>query len=259
MTNPVPQPPFPPELLSDLHSGNIDPELGSQLWPEVRRDPDAVRYLRSLDELRDELADLGRSEQIVHPMPADIAARLTDFVEALEPLDSPTSVTPLTPDSGEPLASQTISLDRYRARRALRLSVAVAATIAVIACLGFVMTIFRDQNRTPTAAPPTIEITGPADPAEPDSDDDLTAAVALRALGRHDVSGRLGEPTALTDCVRAAGLDSTVLGSTDMTFHGRDAVLILVGGREGAQITALVVGAGCSADDPQVLTITDIG
>lgn len=257
MTGSVPQPPFPPELLSDLHSGNIDPELGRQLWPAVRRDPEAVRYLRSLDEIRDELAHLGHSETVVRPMPADIAARLADFVETL---DHSGPATPLVPAPNQPPAPQSVPLARYRGRRALRLSAAAAAAIAVVVCLGLVVAVVRDQNHAPTAAPPsTIEITGPADPAEPDSDDDLTAAVALRALGRNDVSGRLAEPTALTDCVRAAGLDRTVLGSTDMTFRGREAVLILVGGREGAQITALVVGVGCTADDPQLLAVTDIG
>lgn len=257
MTSSVPQPPFPPELLSDLHSGNIDPELGGQLWPAIQRDPEALRYLRSLDRIRDELAHLGRSETVVHPMPADIAARLADFVETLDHSD-PT--TPFVPAPNEPTAPQPIPLNRYRGRRTLRPAVAAAAAIAVVVCLGLVVAIVRDQNRTPTAAPPaTVEITDPADPTEPGSDDGLTAAVALRALGRNDVSGRLAEPTALIDCVRAAGLDRTVLGSTDTTFHGRDAVLILVGGREGAQITALVVGAGCTSGDPQLLAVTDIG
>lgn len=257
MTGSVPQPPFPPELLSDLHSGNIDPELGRQLWPAVQRDPEAVHYLRSLDRIRDELARLGRSETVVHPMPDDIAAQLADFVETLDHADpSP----PLVPPPHEPTAPQPIPLDRYRGRRALRPTVAAAAVIAVVVCLGLVVAIVRHQDRSDTAAPPaTVEITNPAEPTEPDSTDDLTAAVALRALGRNNVSGRLAEPTALTDCVRAAGLDRTVLGSTDMTFHGRDAVLILVGGREGSQITALVVGVGCTSGDPQLLAVTDIG
>lgn len=90
----------------------------------------------------------------------------------------------------------------------------------------------NEVQTAPTAAPPLTES------AEPGAE--LDSAVALRALGRNDVRGRLADPAALTACVRAAGIDRPVLGSADMRFRGDDAVLILVGGRNGAQITALV-------------------
>jgi hypothetical protein len=50
-----------------------------------------------------------------------------------------------------------------------------------------------------------------------------------------------------------------VLGSTNTTFQGKDAVLILLTGPRPHKISALVVGIGCTTDDPQQLALTDIG
>ncbi|WP_280406536.1 hypothetical protein, partial [Nocardia carnea] len=108
--SPVPQPPFPAELLADLHAGNIDPELSARLWPAVRQDPEARAYLDSLDSLRESLAGLAESEQVVRPMPGDIAARLEALAESLggaavpgvapDPAESVETTVPLG-DSGE--------------------------------------------------------------------------------------------------------------------------------------------------------------
>lgn len=283
--SPVPQPPFPAELLADLHAGNIDPELEARLWPAVRQDPDARRYLESLDALRTSLTGLAQSDQVVRPMPTDIAARLEAFAESLgseagrkdgadtaEPVEAtvPLGDIPAPPPaltarfgatmrSGRPAPAAApaggapISLDAHRRRR--RFTAAIAAAAAVLICAGaaLLVGIRPDGETAPTAAP-----TGTAGT---DSGAEFDTAIALRALGRHDVPGRLADPTALTACVRAAGVDRPVLGSTEMRFRDRDdAVLILVGGRNGAQITALVVGPACGPGNPELLTaITDIG
>lgn len=282
--NPVPQPPFPAELLADLHAGNIDPELSARLWPAVRRDPEARRYLDSLDSLRESLSGLAESERVVRPMPGDIAARLAALAESLGgetvPADAAGSVestvplsdigalgprspgaasagrsggpdtAPSSPGAGSG-AAEPISLADRRRRR---IAAGLAAAAAVLICAGAALFVgLRAETDTrPTAAPPTgVDHSGT----------ELDTAVALRALGRHDAPGRLADPAALTACVRAAGVDRPVLGSTEMTFRDRDdAVLILVGGRNGAQVTALVVGPGCGPDDPELLSpITDIG
>ncbi|NKY56339.1 hypothetical protein [Nocardia flavorosea] len=276
--SPVPQPPFPAELLADLHAGNIDPDLAARLWPAVRQDPDARRYLESLDSLRISLTGLAESDRVVRPMPADIAARLEAFAETLgneagrnDSADTAGAVETTVPlgdipapapagrfaaaDAGRsgPVGAAPISLDARRRRR--RIAAGIAAAAAVLICAGAALFAgFRPEGETvPTAAP--TGTTGTESGAEFDT------TIALRALGRHDVPGRLADPAALTACVRAAGVDRPVLGSTEMRFRDRDdAVLILVGGRNGAQITALVVGPGCGPGNPELLTpITDIG
>ncbi|WP_328389634.1 hypothetical protein [Nocardia sp. NBC_00416] len=286
--SPIPQPPFAAELLADLHAGNIDPELSARLWPAVQRDPDAKRYLDSLDEVRDTLAGLGSSERITRPIPGDIAARLDALAESLgsAPNDSsggawpveitdplggwspapsdppppqlpagPASLVP-APDNASPGTlpeaagvSAPISLDARRRRR--RIAAGLAAAAAIVIAAGAALFISDPERDTaPIAAPPSQG----DEPAA-----GLDTAVALRTLGRHDVGGRLADPAALAACVRANGIERPVLGSSDMNFRGRESVLILVGGRNGAQITALVVGPGCAPGSPEFMTATDIG
>lgn len=79
----VPTPPFSTELLADLHGGSLPPEQSERLWPAVRRDPEAMRYLNSLDRVDDRLHELGRDEHIAHPMPAEVTARLERMIEDL--------------------------------------------------------------------------------------------------------------------------------------------------------------------------------
>lgn len=284
--SPIPQPPFPAELLADLHAGNIDPELSARLWPAVQRDPDAKRYLDSLDELRGSLAALGAAERVTRPIPGDVAARLDALAESLgrpgggsgtdtawngladPPKDSPPSPADIPPPalvSAPPVLDRAgpgtafepadptapVSLDARRRRRRLAAGLAAAAVFVVAIGATFFTVGGSDTDTAPTAAPPPSAGTEPGP--------GLDTAVALRALGRNDVGGRLADPSALTACVAAAGIDRPVLGSADMDFHGREAVLILVGGRNGAHITALVVGPGCAPGNPDVLTTTDIG
>lgn len=247
--SPVPQPPFPPELLADLHAGNIDAATSAQLWPAVQHDPEARRYLDSLDELRSSLAGLAATERVTRPIPGDIAARLDAFAESL---GDPTRQLPDGSGPAEPLGTPPpVSLDAYRRRKRAATGLAAAAALVIAAGAALFVGDSNEGDTAPTAAP------APTDSAAPDAE--LDSVVALRALGRNDVRGRLADPAALTACVRAAGIDRPVLGSTDMRFRGDDAVLILVGGRNGAQITALVVGAGCAPGRPEVLATTDIG
>ncbi|MEV0356130.1 hypothetical protein AB0H71_08710 [Nocardia sp. NPDC050697] len=84
VTRSVPQPPFSADILADLHAGNLEPEVREQLLSAVDRDPDALRVLRSLDEVRTRIRALGAEERVLHAMPADIAARLERFVTDLD-------------------------------------------------------------------------------------------------------------------------------------------------------------------------------
>ncbi|MBC7303176.1 MAG: hypothetical protein H5T78_19790 [Nocardia sp.] len=254
----MPQPPFPSELLADLHAGNLAPELREQLWPVVRTDVDALHYLNKLDEVNTHLRTLAADERVMHRMPDDVADRMFRFVADLDAGEEPTErVTPLAvvprAPTVEPVpaAEAPISLDRYRSRsrRRLGLLAAAAATVAVLAGAGAVFSTFDTTEGTPTAAPYT----------EPGGADELTTAAALRALGKRDVVGPLADDAALTRCVRANGIDRGVLGATSITFRGSDAVLVLVQGAKAPTITALVVGTGCATGTPEQLTQRDIG
>lgn len=261
MSRSVPQPPFPSELLADLHADNLAPELREQLWPVVRTDVDALHYLNKLDEVNTHLRTLAADERVMHRMPDDVADRMFRFVAELDAEDGPTErITPMwSIPAAEPAADDgptvritpqaPTSLDRYRSRRRMGLLAAAAATVAVLAGAGAVFSTLDTTAGTPTAAPYT----------EPAAADELTTAAALRALGKRDVVGPLADEAALTRCVRANGIDRAVLGATNITFRGSDAVLVLVQGSVAPTITALVVGTGCTTGVPEQLTLRDIG
>ncbi|MFF5031111.1 hypothetical protein [Nocardia salmonicida] len=256
MSRSVPQPPFPSELLADLHADNLAPEVREQLWPVVRTDVDALHYLNKLDEVNTHLRTLATDERVTHRMPDDVADRMFRFVAQLDAGDGPTDrITPLSTaqaPSAEPVSTTDeapVSLDRYRSRRRLGLLAAAAATVAVLAGAGAVFSTFDTTEGTPTAAPFT----------EPAAADELTTAAALRTLGKRDVIGPLADDAALTRCVQANGIDRAVLGASNITFRGSDAVLVLVQGAEAPTITALVVGTGCTTGAPEQLTLRDIG
>ncbi|MEV0029100.1 hypothetical protein [Nocardia sp. NPDC050793] len=288
-TRSVPQPPFSPELLADLHADNVDPELGARLWPAVRADSDAVRYLRSLDEVTTRIRALRTDERVLHPMPEDVSERLAAFVSELELSEEPTEQvatihrigaaasgngagqghdaasgnhsgaerdsTAETPSAPTPSEEPTeklatpVSLDERRGRR-LRWFAAAAAVLAVIAGTSIGVQLLRGDEVTSTAQPT---------PSNGPLGDDLTPTAALAALGRNDVTGPLGNRAALNRCVAATGLDRGVLGSMNMKYQGKDAVLILLTGPAQNKVTALVVGPGCTTGDPQVKNVTDIG
>ncbi|MFC9965747.1 MULTISPECIES: hypothetical protein [Actinomycetes] len=248
----MPQPPFPSELLADLHADNLAPELREQLWPKVRTDPDALRYLNDLDEVNTRLRTLADEDLVVHRMPDDVADRMFRFVAELDAGDGPTERITSVPTIAAPAATQStpISLAQYKSRRRMGFLAAAAATIAVLAGAGAVVGTLDNTDGTPTAAPPT-------EPATPG--DDLTAAAALTALGKRDVHGPLADEAALTRCVQANGIDRAVLGASSITFRGDDAVLVLVKGPQTPTITALVVGTGCTTGAPSRLAVRDIG
>ncbi|MEU8895237.1 hypothetical protein AB0C65_05245 [Nocardia sp. NPDC048505] len=251
-----PQPPFSPELLADLHGDGLAPEAAAELWPRVREDPQAQSYLNSLDEVNAALRALAAGDRPAPPMPADVAARLESFVDALEP-GTPPEATAHHPDFGAaPPESSTpgpISLADHRRKR-LRWLAAAAAAVVLLTGAGFAIQLFRDADGAPgvpTAQPPT---------PGPTTEESIPATVALAALGRFEATGDLASRDTLGACVEGAGLGARkILGSTDMTFAGVAAVLILLTGPDGQKITALVVGTACTPADPQVKDVRDIG
>lgn len=280
-TRSVPQPPFSAELLADLHADNIDPDLAARLWPVVRADAEATDYLRDLDEVTARVRALGTEDLIVHRMPGDVADRLIAFLDDVDARDEVAGDEPTArltevprprplgngvsgPISGVPAhgaagpsstaapAERPIAPIPLRPRRAsvVRWAAAAAAAVAVLAGAGVGLRILDTGTEPSPSAQPTPTV---------DGGEGIDATAALAALGRHEVSGPLGDSAALESCVRAAGVDRPVLGAMNITYRGSEAVLILVAGPRTPKITALVVEPGCGADDPRVLDITDIG
>lgn len=285
---------FSTELLADLHGGSLPPEQAARLWPEVRRDPAAMRYLNALDGVDEQLRELGRDENIAHPVPTEVADRLERMIDDLAAgdtrADGPATVTRL-PVAPPPIVRSTHP-----------------ATAPMPVLNGSIFTTGRLDPRDleePFLPPDLDEDDGQADPADlterpsrrlrwltaaaaaaalaagavvavdalssrpttpaarPTADTELDPAlspgVVLTAMGRHDITGPLAAGTALTDCLRAADLDRQVLGTRSVVFSGTPGVLVLLQGPKAPQITAAVLGTGCAPGHPQVLGRTDIG
>ncbi|MCC3318217.1 hypothetical protein [Nocardia africana] len=309
----VPRPPFSTDLLADLHADNVPPEQAELLWPQVRRDPDAVRFLHSLDGVSAELRALSLDDRILHPIPSPVAARLDALLDELSRGEQPQPVAtvhqlhrdgsggeppstrpmpaldavPQEPVSQHPIPDESIPdesipdesipdesippepptqdadisgaappeepivLDGHRAKR-LRWFTAAAAAVAVIAGTLVAVDAVTDRTVSPKALPAEHGSTVALD-------DELSSAAVLSAMGRNDVIGPLSGPGAMAGCVKAAVPDRTVLGSTNVTYRGESAVLILLTGPRPPKITALVVRTGCSPADPQILDMRDIG
>ncbi|BCK59376.1 hypothetical protein [Nocardia wallacei] len=280
---PAPQPPFSTDLLADLHADNVSPELSEQLWPQVREDPESLRFLRSLDDVTAELQALGQDSRILHEMPPEVTARLDRLLDDLSrgehpgesaPAEQLATVHPLPPrrisaestdpPSTRPMpalsaeaaaaqdepAAEPIRLDTPRSRRWQWLT-AVAAAVAVLA--GTLIAI--DAVRGPGQAPKALPTEQTAVPL----DDDLPTATLVSAIGRNDVTGPLAAPGAMAGCIAAAGYERPVLGSMNVTFRGAPAVVIILTGPQPPEITALVVGTGCGPGDAQLLDQRDIG
>jgi hypothetical protein len=285
---PAPQPPFDTDLLADLHADNVPPELSGPLWSRVREDPEALRFLSLLDDVGAELRALGSDPQVLHPIPAELTHRLDRLLDDLSQSEphtervatvhrlpftgpppessasqSPSSQSPSSqvppsevpssqpPSSHRAAPNAPMPMSRFRSRR-MRWIVVAAASAAVLAGTLAGIEAVRGRQVSPNALPAkesgTIQL-----------NDDLPAAQVLGAMGRSDLTGPLAAPGAVTACVAAAGLDRSVLGSMNVTYHGKPAALILLTGPHPPKITALVVGIHCAPGDPEVLEIRDIG
>ncbi|MFI5778421.1 hypothetical protein [Nocardia sp. NPDC051570] len=272
----MPQPPFSTDLLADLHADNLPPELSEQLWPQVREDPQALNYLRDLDDVQCQLRMLTNDSRVFHPMPGPVSARLDRLLEDLsrptpsdehvatvhhlpvtapqprsEPADAPPSTRPMPlVEALEP--DEPIRLDGRRSRR-LRWLTAAAAAVAVIAGSLVAVDAVRGKDTPPNALPakpsPTVAL----------DEGDMSTGMILSAMGRHDVTGPLSSTAALTSCAAAAIPGRQILGSMNVTYAKQPAVLILLTGPRAPRITVLIVGTGCRTGDPQILATQDIG
>ncbi|MEU0542571.1 hypothetical protein [Nocardia sp. NPDC005978] len=294
----IPRPPFSTELLADLHAGNLPEHLADQLWPAVHRDPDAARYLRSLDAVNTRLRDLGRDDYLLHPMPDEVTDRLERMIDDLSAAVPP-----------RPVATVHRLPMRHRPAGAAESAPPTTPSTAPIPVLNGsgIYDTGRLDPRELGDAPPEPETDEDFDPqagrstgrpsrrwrwlttaaaatallaggvvavdavrtrdtggtAVPIAETRLAAdtppTVMLGAMGRHELSGPLAVGTAFPDCLRAAGLDRPVLGARSVVFGGEQAVLVLLAGTPAPRITAVVLAADCAAGAARVLATTDIG
>ncbi|RVW02350.1 hypothetical protein [Rhodococcus spongiicola] len=243
-------PPFSTDLLADLHAGVLPHDISTRLWPLVRQDPAALAVIDALDAVSADLGEAGRDHSLGTRVPPEIVTRIN---------------TALAQDDSRPSATVT-ELTEVRTRRPARtwIAVAVASTAAAVS----VVFALGRMDPTGPAAPAAVATSTAGTPQPPavDLGTDIDGGQVLALLGDADSSnadgvGRLADPESRATCLQANGIDRSVpvLGMREVRFRGSDAVLLLLPGPRPPGLTALVVGSGCDATNPDLLSRTEIG
>lgn len=258
-------PPWPVDVLADLHAGVLDTAVSDELWPKVRSDPEAQAVLDSLDATQAELT--GLATRPPPPMPAHFAARLDAAIaaEAAKMFAPPAPRQPL-PGTNQPAppVAPVIDMAAARDRRKRRMGWGAGVLVAAAAAVAVAVIAIPHGSTTPGGAiaepPPTVGsgATGTAPVAL--RGDQLTATTAASALGRSDY-GPLADPTRRAACLTANGVDAdrTPAGAMRVTLDGKPGILLVLTTGKLAQYRLLVVGSDCAAGHPDTLANTVIG
>jgi hypothetical protein len=292
-------PPWPVDVLADLHAGVLEEAVSDELWAKVRSDPEASAVLDSLDATRAELT--GLASRPPPPMPAQFAARL-DAALAAEAAAMFAPPAPRQPAAAPPLVGRpqqptrqqneppqqvapqqtgphqtgprqvapqqqvtpVVDLATARNRRNKRMGWGAGVLVAAAAAIAVVVVAIPHGGTTgPGVAEPapTVGASGTGGGgAVALTSGHLTAATAASALGRSDY-GPLTDPAARSACLSANGQDAdrTPAGAMRVTLDGKPGVLMVLTTGKLAQYRLLVVGPDCRAGNPDTLANTVIG
>ncbi|HEX5404220.1 MAG TPA: hypothetical protein VFX16_18175 [Pseudonocardiaceae bacterium] len=231
-------PPWPVDVLAELHAGALDPSVSEALWSRVRDDPDAVAVLDALDATRAELAGLTAKQSPL--MPEHVAARLDAALAAEARAMLPA-----------PVRAPVVDLAAARRRRTQRWGWAAGALVAAAAVAAVVIAVPR--GGTPVqgvAAPPPQQLTSGR----------LNGATLAAALGRSDY-GALSDPAVRAACLTANHQDPNrqPAGAMRVTLDGKPGELFVLTTGQTAQYRLLVVGDDCAAGRPDLLADTVVG
>jgi hypothetical protein len=258
-------PPWPVDVLADLHAGVLDADVADELWPRVRDDPEAAAVLDALDATIAELGGLSAAQ--MPPMPMHQALRLdralAEETRAAFPAPPLRSVLAPAPGMSQPPAP-VVDLAQARGRRNQRIGWAAGVLVVAAAVAAVVVVALpRGEPGIGEAAPPptTSQAPGGAASSGPLRLTTTTlrdSAVALDAIGRSDY-GPLSPPPALTACLRANGVQGGPIGGMQVVLNGRPGTLLVLTTGHLAQYRVLVVAPNCSADTPDQLADIVVG
>jgi hypothetical protein len=270
-------PPWPVDVLADLHAGVLDDAVSDELWPRVRRDPGALGVLEALDATRAELSGLATApaprmpERFAFRLDAALAAeaRATFPPPALHP-PVPQQPSRQQPNHQRPLSgpppqvAPVVDMAQARNRRTKRLGWAMGALVAAAAVAVVVITIPHGNKPVRGVAaqpPPTVSGGNPdGGPPEALTGGQLGSAALAAAIGRTDY-GTLTDPAKRAACLAAnhQNPNQTPAGAMQVTLDGRPGTLIVLTTGRTAQYRLLVVGPGCAAGNPDTLADTVVG
>ncbi|HEX3591665.1 MAG TPA: hypothetical protein VHV74_18755 [Pseudonocardiaceae bacterium] len=243
-------PPWPVDVLAELHAGVFGAAVSDDLWPRVRHDADAVAVLDALDATRAELAGLATAAP---PMPAALATRLDAAIagEARTRFTAHPQIPPQPAPQAVPAPAPVADLAAARKRRNQRLGWAGGLLVAAAAVAVVVLAIPRGGSTVPgVAAPPPHQL----------SSGRLGTATLSAALGHTDY-GPLSDTARRSACLSANGQDPNQppAGALQVTLDGKPGTLLVLTTGRAAQYRLLVVGPDCAAGHPDALANTVVG
>lgn len=244
------------ELLADVHGEVLDPAETARLRQAAATDPQAALVLAALDEVRGELAGLGREP--VPPMPAHYAARLDAALAALPPLTGPVPI-PQQQYPHQPPQQQfhqpspsgpVVNIDLARRRRTKRMAwgagILVGAAAAVAAVTAVVLPSGDTGGGGPVGAAPNT--------AQPISVSRTDISAAIGDVTDKRDFGALKNDEGLIDCLGGSDVTATpaqIGGVRQVRLDGVPGVMALLVGDN--RIRVVVVPPDCTADNSKLL------
>jgi hypothetical protein len=253
-----PGPPWPVDLLADLHAGVLDPPDADELRRRVEADPDAGATLAAFDATQRALAGLPRPR-----MPEDVAVRIDAAIAreaAARAGGPPTLGGEAAAGAGGGPTAPAVNLATERAlRRRLIAGAGILAAAAAIAVFTVANFTGGTTDGQPNAGPSDTRFetsTGPLALSSNNLGDALQHAFGATEYGPLGGAGRLA------GCLSANKVDpATVpLGAKQVTFDGKPGVLIVLpAGSNPPKWRLLVVSQDCGPNNPATLADTTTG
>jgi len=253
-----PGPPWPLDLLADLHAGVLDPPEAGELRRRVESDPESRATLAALDATQRALASLPRPR-----MPADVAAR----IDAAIAREAASTATGGPAGAVDTRTAPTVDFTTERARRrGLIAGAGILAAAAAAAVFAVVNLTGGTTNGQPTAGLPPLSTQSSS--SQPDRGTQPLALSSANlgealsdALNAKDY-GPLADKSKLADCLIANGMDpgDPPVGAKQVTLDGkRGVLLVLPAGSNPPKWRLLVVGPECGPNNPATLASVTTG
>jgi hypothetical protein len=230
------------ELLADLQAGLLDDDVAARLRGRVREDPEAAEILRTLNQVRCDLAGAGAAP--APDPPPGVAARISAALRSA---------------SGSPAGAAAHSA-RPQIRPA-RVIAGVVGLCAVVAAIGFGTAALLTAPAPTPSTPVTAEhITV----STPPMTIPLSQAQILGLLDHGPdfgpLGGTLNDPSRRASCLSGLGYPAStrVLGARPIDINVRPAVLLVLPGDTPDKLAVFAVAPNCSAADTGLLASTEI-
>lgn len=267
-------PPWPVDVVADLHAGVFDDAVTAALRPRMESDAEAAAILAALDATTGDLGALARLAPT--PIPARFADRLDAAIAAESRARArPGNMAPLPPPAPAPSPTPTpvappapvADLAAARRRRNRMLGWGGGALVAAAAVVGVVLlAVPTTTGGSPSgvALPPPVSTgggnSGAGAPQALTKQQVANGAPLAAALGRTDY-GTLSAPARRAACLAANGQDANraPAGAMPVTLDGKTGELLVLTTGQTAQYRLLVVGPGCGAGNPDQLANAVIG